>query len=86
MKTFLLVMLTAVPTLCFAKETWVLETSTLTYHVKHKLHRSEGTSVAARGKGLCAPAGCDFLVAAPVNTFVSGDNNRDLHMQTAYTT
>jgi hypothetical protein len=80
MKTFLLVMLTAVPTLCFAKETWVLETSTLTYHVKHKLHRSEGTSVAARGKGLCAPAGCDFLVAAPVNSFDSGDTNRDLHM------
>jgi hypothetical protein len=30
--------------------------------------------------GLCAAKGCDFLVAVPVNTFDSGDGNRDAHM------
>lgn len=60
-------------------EKWVLAGSTLTYRVVHRLHRVEGTSHAARGKGVCE-AGCRFLVAAPVNTFDSGDSNRDLHM------
>lgn len=68
------------PSALLAGETWVLESSTLTYHVTHKLHKSQGTSVASRGKGVCGPQGCDFLVASPVNSFVSGDHNRDLHM------
>lgn len=60
--------------------TWVLESSTLTYRVTHRLHKVEGTSHASRGKGLCDASGCRFLVAAPVGTFESGDSNRDLHM------
>jgi len=40
----------------------------------------DGTSHAARGKGVCHAGQCDFLVAAPVKTFDSGDTNRDLHM------
>lgn len=64
-----------------AKETqWVLEKSTLTYHVTHPLHHVEGVSHAARGKGLCEKGECSFLVAAPVKSFASGDTNRDLHM------
>ncbi|HMU74529.1 MAG TPA: YceI family protein [Elusimicrobiota bacterium] len=59
---------------------WVLDSSTLTYRVTHRLHKVEGTSHGARGKGLCDGSGCRFLVAAPVNTFDSGDSNRDLHM------
>ncbi|MGO9272037.1 MAG: YceI family protein [Terriglobia bacterium] len=59
---------------------WVLDKSTLTYHVSHPLHQSEGTSHAAKGKGVCQAGQCDFLIAVPVKSFDSGDSNRDLHM------
>ncbi len=59
---------------------WVLEQSTLSYHVSHPLHESEGVSHAARGKGVCHAGQCDFLIAVPVKSFDSGDTNRDLHM------
>jgi hypothetical protein len=59
---------------------WVLEQCTLTYHVSHPLHQSEGVSHAARGKGSCHEGQCDFLIAVPVKSFDSGDSNRDLHM------
>lgn len=59
---------------------WVLAQSTLTYHVSHPLHQSEGVSHAARGKGVCHDGQCDFLIAVPVKSFDSGDSNRDLHM------
>src|ERR1700685_3688341 len=40
--------------LAFAADSqWVLKQSTLTYHVSHPLHESEGVSHAARGKGVC---------------------------------
>jgi hypothetical protein len=59
---------------------WVLEQSTLTYHVSHALHQVDGISHAARGKGVCHAGQCDFLIAVPVKSFDSGDSNRDLHM------
>src|ERR1700719_3951008 len=59
---------------------WVLEQSTLTYHVSHSLHQVYGVSHAARGKGVCHAGQCDFLIAVPVKSFDSGDSNRDLHM------
>jgi hypothetical protein len=59
---------------------WVLEQSSLTYHVSHPLHESEGVTHAARGKGTCHAGKCEFLIAAPVKSFESGDTNRDLHM------
>jgi hypothetical protein len=59
---------------------WVLEQCTLTYHVSHPLHQSEGVSHAARGKGVCHEGQCDFLIAVAVKSFDSGDSNRDLHM------
>ena len=58
---------------------WFLERSTLTYHVSHPMHESEGVSHAARGKGVCHAGECDFLIAVPVKSFDSGDTNRDLH-------
>jgi len=70
----------ALSPLARAQGQWVLEQSTLTYHVSHPLHQSEGVSHAARGKGVCQAGRCDFLVAAPVKSFESGDSNRDLHM------
>lgn len=63
-----------------ADSVWVLQQSTITYHVSHPLHQSEGVSHAARGKGVCHEGQCDFLIAAPVKSFDSGDSNRDLHM------
>lgn len=59
---------------------YVLEQSTLTYHMSHPMHEVDGTSHAARGKGICHAGQCDFLIAAPVKSFDSGDTNRDLHM------
>ena len=63
-----------------ADKEWILQESTLTYHVSHPLHQSEGVSHAARGKGVCDGGQCDFLIAVPVKSFDSGDTNRDLHM------
>ncbi len=63
-----------------ADTTWVLRQSTLVYHVSHPLHQTDGTSHAARGKGICHEGQCEFLIAVPVKTFESGDSNRDLHM------
>ncbi len=67
-------------TLSSAADQWVLDQSTLTYHVSHPLHQSEGVSHAARGKAVCNAGQCDFLIAVPVKSFDSGDSNRDLHM------
>jgi len=63
-----------------ADHTWVLKESTLSYHVSHPLHQTDGVSHAARGKGVCHDGQCEFLIAVPVKTFDSGDSNRDLHM------
>jgi hypothetical protein len=79
--TFLpLFLLLALSNLFAADRQWILKQSTLTYHVSHPLHQSEGVSHAARGKGICHDGQCDFLIAVPVKTFDSGDSNRDLHM------
>jgi len=69
----------AIPTFA-ADSQWVLQQSTLTYHVSHPLHQSEGVSHAAKGKGVCHAGECEFLIAVPVKSFDSGDTNRDLHM------
>src|SRR5271169_2226189 len=68
------------PQFAHADSQWVLEQSTLTYHVSHPLHQTEGVSHAARGKGVCHAGQCDLLIAAPVKSFDSGDSNRDIHM------
>jgi len=70
----------ALPTLAQTDSQWVLSQSTLTYHVSHPLHQTDGVSRAARGKGVCHAGKCDFLIAVPVKSFDSGDSNRDLHM------
>lgn len=80
MRRFLLLSLLGLLSIAARAENWVLNASTLTYHVAHRLHKVEGTSHASRGKGVCDAGGCQFLVAAPVNSFDSGDSNRDLHM------
>ena len=78
--TFRLAVVLALPLLTGGDSQWVLEQSTLSYHVSHPLHESEGVSHAAHGKGVCHSGQCEFLIAVPVKSFDSGDSNRDLHM------
>lgn len=66
--------------IAFADDQWILDQSTLTYHVFHPLHQTDGVSHAARGKAVCHAGECDLLIAVPVKSFDSGDSNRDLHM------
>lgn len=63
-----------------AQNQWILQQSSITWHITHPVHEVDGTSHAAKGKGNCAGGACDFLIAVPLNTFSSGDSNRDLHM------
>jgi hypothetical protein len=77
---FLALLTLALPVFAQTDSQWVLAQSTLTYRVSHPLHQTEGVSHAARGKGVCHAGQCDFLIAAPVKSFESGDTNRDLHM------
>jgi hypothetical protein len=79
-KILAVLLLLTVPAFAQRDQQWVLEQSTLTYHVSHPLHQSDGVSHAAKGKGVCHEGQCDFLIAAPVKSFDSGDSNRDLHM------
>lgn len=79
MKVVCAVLLFAISASLHAQNQWVLQESTLTWHVSHPMHEVEGTSHAAKGKGNCSAGECDFLIAVPVNTFNSGDSNRDLH-------
>ena len=78
---FVLALLLAAATLpAQAQNQWVLVQSSLTWHIVHPVHTVDGTSHDAKGKGVCNNGQCDFLIAVPVNTFHSGDSNRDLHM------
>ncbi len=70
----------SLPLLAQSDTQWVLEQSTLSYHMSHPMHEVDGVSRAAKGKGVCHAGQCDFLIAAPVKSFDSGDSNRDLHM------
>jgi hypothetical protein len=77
----LFLLLAGLPNLLMgADNEWQLQESTLTYHVSHPLHQTDGVSHGAKGKGVCAAGTCSFLIAVPVKSFDSGDSNRDLHM------
>ena len=78
--TFFTLLIAVLPLSAQNVTQWVLEQSTLSYHMSHPMHEVDGVSHAAKGKGTCQSGHCDFLVAAPVKTFDSGDTNRDLHM------
>jgi len=79
-KLLIAALLLGAPAIAQTDHQWILQQSTLTYHVAHPLHQSEGVSHEARGKGVCHQGQCDFLIAVPVKSFNSGDSNRDLHM------
>jgi hypothetical protein len=79
-KILIALLLAALPVFAQTDAQWVLEQSTLTYHMSHPMHEVSGVSRATKGKGVCHAGQCDFLIAAPVKFFDSGDSNRDLHM------
>lgn len=80
-QAFLLAALVAAMPLAAQTATqWVLDQSALTYHISHPMHHVDGVSHAAKGKGTCEGGQCNFLIAAPVKSFETGDTNRDLHM------
>src|ERR1035438_10325094 len=79
-KILIVLLLVALNAFAGTDSQWVLRQSTLTYHVSHPLHQTEGVSHAARGKGVCHAGQCEFLIAVAVKSFDSGDSNRDLHM------
>jgi hypothetical protein len=79
-KILIALLLLALPLLAQTNTQWALEQSTITYHISHPMHEVDGSSHAAKGKGVCHAGECDFLIAAPVKSFDSGDSNRDLHM------
>jgi polyisoprenoid-binding protein YceI len=56
--------------------------STLAYHLKHPFHGVDGVSRAAEGKARMLPDGTvQVMVRARVDSFDSGNSNRDAHMQ-----
>lgn len=79
-KLLIVLLLFALPVFAQTDTHWVLQQSTLTYHMSHPMHEVNGASHAAKGKGLCRAGDCNFLIAVPVKSFDSGDSNRDLHM------
>ena len=79
-KALIVFLFLACPAYAQTDSQWILGQSTVTYHVSHPLHQTEGVSHAARGKGVCRAGQCEFLVAVSVKSFDSGDSNRDLHM------
>jgi hypothetical protein len=79
-KLLLALFLLPLPIFAQADSQWVADHSALSYHMSHPMHQVDGTSQAARGKGVCHAGQCDFLIAVPVKSFDSGDTNRDLHM------
>lgn len=74
------VLLSALSAFAQTSTQWTLVQSTLTYHISHPIHHVSGVSHAAKGKGICQAGQCNFLIAAPVKSFQTGDSNRDLHM------
>lgn len=64
--TFFTLLIAVLPLSAQNVTQWVLEQSTLSYHMSHPMHEVDGVSHAAKGKGTCQSGHCDFLVAAPV--------------------
>jgi hypothetical protein len=55
--------------------------SLVRYHVVHKLHKVSAESKTVEGKALvAADGGIKVMVRVPVQSFDSGDKNRDVHM------
>src|SRR3954471_15340430 len=64
--------------------TIVPASSSITYHLVHKMHRVDGVTHKVEGKARLTPDGkAQVLVRAPSESFDSGNVNRDAHMKEA---
>jgi len=60
---------------------WTMKNSKLSYEVNFFSKTVHGLSKKSQGKGLCSnKSDCQFIVAAPILSFDSGDGNRDAKM------
>jgi polyisoprenoid-binding protein YceI len=58
------------------------KSSTLTYHLVHKMHKVNGVSHKLDGKARVTPDGkAQVMLRAPSESFDSGNVNRDAHMK-----
>jgi polyisoprenoid-binding protein YceI len=58
--------------------------SSITYHLVHKMHRVDGVTHKVEGKARLTPDGkAQVMVRAPSESFDSGNVNRDAHMKEA---
>src|SRR4051812_4949328 len=58
--------------------------STVSYTIVHKLHKVQGKTAKVEGKGRILPDGkAQVMVRVPVESFDSGNANRDAHMKEA---
>lgn len=83
MKILVLLLVTAAASAANAKlpkSDWTLNQGKLTYNVSYPVKDVSADSTSVKGKGRCAGGTCQFLVAVPVKSFMSGDGNRDNHM------
>ena len=62
------------------KGNYELKSSKINYLVTYLIKKADGDSTGSKGKGECKDGKCEFLVAAPIKSFVSKDSNRDLNM------
>jgi polyisoprenoid-binding protein YceI len=86
MRRLILLAVLALPSLAAAQETLTIDPaeSTLRYNLIHKMHKVEGISKKVEGKAqLLADGKAQVMVKAPVESFDSGNVNRDAHMKEA---
>lgn len=62
-------------------DVWEIGQGKSTYEVRHLVKKVSSESRELKGKMECGVKDCEFLVAAPVKSYVSSDSNRDLNMQ-----
>lgn len=62
----------------FSQEVLKLERSQINYTITHPFKTVVGSSKDSKGMIRCEVNSCEFLIAAPVKTFISKDSNRDL--------
>lgn len=73
--------LLASPVFAQAPVDFTVSGGTISYKLIHKLHEIVGTSKKAEGKARILPNGTvQVMVRAPVESFDSGNGNRDAHM------
>ena len=86
LRLLVLVGLVSLPSLSWAQTTLNLDggSSSITYHLVHKLHKIDGTSKKLEGKAALLPDGrAQVMLRVPVESFDSGNVNRDAHMKEA---